>query len=95
MRRLTADHFYVRLLEENDIISRLDELDSALHFLLEAPWDSDMTIQESSELSSRIAQMIGITLKSKCARKLAVDDSPKKHRVVDEFDSYASLVNSS
>ena len=92
VRRLTADHFYVRLLEDGVILSRQDELDSALQLLLEAPWDSDMNLKEASELSMRLAEMIGITLT--CTSN-PMEEIPTKDREVDEFASYASLVHSS
>jgi hypothetical protein len=92
VRRLTADHFYVCLLEESDILSRQDEMDAALQLLLEAPWDSDMNLQEANELATRLADLIGITLA--CDDK-PLAEAPKKDRIVDEFASYASLVNSS
>lgn len=91
VRRFTADHLYVRLLEESDILSRQEKLDSVLQLLLDAPWDADMNLNETNELSARLADMIGITLT--CDGE-SVDDAPKKDRVVDEFASYASLVNS-
>ena len=92
MRRFTADHLYVRLLEESDIVSRQDKLDSALELLLEAPWDSEMTTRETNELSVGVAEMIGITLAA--ARDAETADTPRKSRVVDEFASDGSLVNS-
>jgi hypothetical protein len=92
MRRFTADHLYVRLLEESDILSRQDKLDSALQLLLEAPWDSELTTIETSQLSMGLAEMIGITLAP--ARDAETAETPRKSRVVDEFASYASLVNS-
>jgi len=93
VRRYTADQFYVRLLEESDIISRQEKLDSVLQLLLEAPWDSDMNPRETCELSARLAGLIGIPLS--CDDSKTVDGVvPKRDRVVDEFASYASLVNS-
>lgn len=93
MRRFTADHLYVRLLEESDILNKQDKLDSALQLLLEAPWDSEMTTIETSQLSVGLAELIGITLAA--ARDVeSAEATPRKSRVVDEFASYASLVNS-
>ena len=83
---------YVRLLEESDILSNQSQLDTMLQLLLEAPWDSDMNSNEINELSLRLAEMIGISLVHDS--KLMDVVAPRKDRVVDEFASYASLVNS-
>jgi hypothetical protein len=87
VRRFTADHLYVRLLEEADIVCN----QAALEFLLEAPWDADMNLDEIRELSGRFADMVGITLS--CREKKSID-ATRKEQTVDEFASYASLVNS-
>lgn len=93
VRRFTAEQMYVRLLEESDILSIQNQLDTVLELLLEAPWDSDMNRNEINELSLRLAEMIGISL---AHDRNPVDEVvPRKDRIVaDEFASYASLVNS-
>lgn len=92
MRRFTADNLYVRLLEEPDLLRTHVHPEPALQLLLEAPWDSDMNRTEANDLSSRFAEMSGIN-----AKGIEIDSDvplPKRDRAVDEFASYASLVNS-
>jgi hypothetical protein len=86
VRRFTADHLYVRLMEENDVVCN----HVALELLLEAPWDADMNLDETRELTKRFAEMIGIAL---LWEKQSIE-ATKKDQTVDEFASYASLVNS-
>lgn len=90
VRRFTADHLYVRLLEESEILRDPSDSETALQLLLlEAPWDSDMTVLEAMELSCRFVSMIGLELSWEA--KASVTTMEKK--TVDEFASYASLVN--
>ena len=93
--RFTADHLYVRLLEEDNIVCN----QAALELLLQAHWDADMTLDEIRETSGRFADMVGITLS--CREKMSLDatrkehiDATRKEQTMDEFESYASLVNS-
>jgi hypothetical protein len=74
-------------LEEDDIICS----QAALELLLESHWDADMTLDEIRETSTRFAYMVGITLS--CQEKESID-ATRKEQTVDEFESYASLVNS-
>lgn len=85
VRRFTADHLYVRLMEENDVVCNK----LAIELLLEAPWEADMNLDETRELNGRFAEMIGITL----SWEQQSSEATKKERIVDEFASYASLVN--
>ena len=87
VRRFTADHLYVRLLEETDVVCN----HLAIELLLEAPWDADMNVDETQELSGRFAESIGITL----LWKKPSSEATKKDQTADEFASYASLVSSS
>lgn len=91
VRRFTADNLYVHFLEEAELISNQGSLEVALQLLLEAPWDADMDRKGANELPTRFAEVIGITLMTGIVLE---DDASKKERVVDEFASYASLVNS-
>lgn len=94
MRRFTADHFYVRLLEDNEILNKPEKLDTVLQVLLQAPWDSDMNRKDVHQLSAGLADMIGITLVSDVGDEVTLHAKRKDRVVVDEFASYASLVNS-
>ncbi len=93
VRRFTADNLYVRLLEEPDLLRTQVHSEPALELLLEAPWDSDMNRIEANDLSSKFAKMSGINAKSRGAIDSDVHET-KRERAVDEFASYASLVNS-
>lgn len=91
VRRFTADHLYVRLLEESEILRDLSDSETAIQLLLETPWDSEMTDLEATELSCSFARTIGLGLSWEAKE---IDKTMETKKAVDEFASYASLVNS-
>ena len=91
VRRFTADHLYVRLLEGATVVPNQASVDPALEILLEAPWDADLRVDEVRELNGKLADVIGINISSD--EKLE-ESVVKEDLVTDEFASYASLVNS-
>lgn len=78
LRRHTAEILYMKLLE-------CDEDDRATQFLLEVDWGQSNVFREANVL----ADIFGVTLPK---QKKEVKQK-KSHRIIDEFESYSSLVN--
>ena len=101
VRRWTAEQLYVRLLEDQSVISASASIneekgcafDQAMQLLLEVAWDDDLehpgNVRESR---NRVADLIHVPLSDK-QREGKRKTKFKKTNVIDEFESYASLVD--
>lgn len=98
VRRWTAEQFYVRLLEDGSVVGDDTEqqgksLERALQLLLEVAWDDDLDSPGNvRESRNRVADLMGIQL-SERQREGPHKSKVKKTAVIDEFESYASLVH--
>lgn len=99
VRRWTAEQLYVRLLEDGSVVSIYTEqdtsnsLDHAMQLLLEVTWDDDLDPPGNVRGSrNRVADLMGIRLSDK-QRQGPGQSKVQKTAVVDEFESYASLVD--
>ena len=101
VRRWTAEQLYVRLLEDVSFSSDYTDqgtsssngLDQAMQLLLEVAWDDDLDAPGNVRDSrNRIADLMGIYL-SEEQRKGHRQFKVQKTAILDEFESYASLVD--
>ena len=96
VRRWTAEQLYVRLVEDGSALARNGaqvHLDSALKLLLEIDWDQSLDAPGCVRNSrNRVADLLGVKLSEK-VREGTRKKKKVKASVVDEFESYASLVD--
>lgn len=90
VRRFTADQLYMRLLEDSMIVSDQHNVDGAMELLLNTPWDADFELCNFRETRNQAAHMVGICLP--LDKKLVERVVKKQGSIVDEYESYASLV---
>lgn len=93
VRRYAAEHIYVCLLEHPDllVVKRDFDLESLLNF----PWDDPKTTaNQCREMAQTLADAIPIPLPSRPRTGHAGQDTAKSKRPVDDFASYAALVDS-
>jgi hypothetical protein len=62
VRRFTADHLYVRLLEEPEVVPCRESVDAAMELLLEGQWDADVSLENTRELRNRVAELFGVAM---------------------------------
>lgn len=87
VRRYAAEHIYVSLLENPDLIQ---DDDAVLDYLLTAPWDLDMNLLQRREMAEKVAKAAGITLPDLVVQSSS--ESAKKNISNDDFASYSSLI---
>jgi len=99
VRRWTAEQLYVRLLEDGSVVSTYAEqdtsssLDQAMQLLLEVEWDDSLDSPGNVRNSrNRVADLMGIRLSDK-QREGPRQSKNREKAAVDEFESYASLVD--
>jgi hypothetical protein len=97
VRRFTADHLYVRLLEEPEVVPCRESVDAAMELLLEGQWDADVSLENTRELRNRVAGLFGVTMpvvaSNRASPNAGHEATAKRQNRTDEFSSYASLVN--
>lgn len=99
VRRWAAEQLYVRLLEDGSVVSTYTEqdtsssLDQAMQLLLEVAWDDSLDSPGNVRNSrNRVADLMGIRLSDK-QREGPRQSKNREKAAVDEFESYASLVD--
>jgi len=94
IRRLTSENLYVKLLEDTSYLSQDVDVDSVVSLLSTVMWDQDLdhpyNVRESRNV---LAKLLGISLSEKELK--GPEKQIRKTQVVDEYASYASLVNDS
>jgi hypothetical protein len=62
VRRFTAEHFYVRLLESPELVGDGggDDNHPALELLLNNPWDGDLDETKVKEMAKEVAETLGL-----------------------------------
>ena len=90
VRRYAAEHIYVRLLEEVDLLVDSGS-DFAIDSMLEFPWDGDKTsAAQCREMAEQIADAVGITLPEV---RLSGSSPNKRSAIQDDFATYSALVD--
>ncbi len=91
IRRCTAEQLYVKLLEDDSIVPKSDDIDTVITSLSEVTWDRALgppwNVRQSR---NQVADLLGIELSEK--DRVGPASKPVKASVVDEFASYQSLV---
>ena len=64
VRRLTAEHLYIRLLENPDIVGDAGDDVAAQDLLLNHPWDGELDDATVREMGNDVAMKLGLTLTS-------------------------------
>lgn len=93
VRRYTAEHLYVKLVEDGDTLFREHELEQANELILGVSWhDENDPHCHLTNSRNRIADLLSIPLVDK-QRNVKIGQK-KSSRVAprDEYESYASLV---
>ena len=94
VRRFTADQLYLCLLEESAVVPNQVGVEGSLHVLLSIQWEDDHLLSgELKELILTLSKSLGLPLPLNTVLPVhrRVFDAEKKS--LDEFESYASLVN--
>ena len=95
VRRWTAEQLYVHLLEGGDAAASGDEgdIDRAMQLLMEVSWDDDLDSPGNvRDARNCVADFLGISLTER-ERNGIQKKTVKKTAAIDEFASYASLVD--
>lgn len=96
VRRFTADHLYVRLIEDQTMVPNQEGVEAAMALLLEGQWDTDIALSVVRDIRDRIAELSGVRLPvfSSSGGTTSNSNSRTEMPPSDEFASYASLVSS-
>ena len=90
IRRHTAEQLYVKLIEDESVVSEAIDLEGATDLLSNTQWDRDLGPPGNIRVTrNKVAELLGVSLTEKDIA------GPKMKKVVkntDEFASYASLV---
>jgi len=93
IRRVTAEQMYVKLLEDDSVVPNSENLEAATDLLSQVRWDQQLGKPENvRESRNQVADFLGAHLSDKDRAGPAL--KKKAVTVVDEFESYASLVQS-
>jgi len=94
VRRWTAEQLYVHLLEGTSATNTGGEsIDQAMQLLMEVSWDDDLDYPGNvRESRNCVADALGIPLTEK-ERNGIQKKATKNNAAIDEFESYASLVD--
>lgn len=91
IRRLTAEQMYVKLLEDDSVVPSSANLEAATDLLSQVRWDQQLgkpgNVRESR---NQVADFLGAHLSDK--DRAGPVAKKKAATIVDEFESYASLV---
>ena len=89
VRRYAAEHIYVCLLEQADLLVENGST-FPLETLLEFPWDGERTsVQQCQETAQKVADLVGVSLPD--LRKTPATRPRKK--IQDDFAAYSALVD--
>ncbi len=93
IRRYTAEQLYIKLLEDDSIVPKVDQIEEVQTMLSEVSWDRDLGPPSNVRKSrNQVADMLGIHLSERDRVGPTTKQIVKKP--VDEFASYQSLVES-
>ena len=91
VRRFTADHVYIRLLEDSSVVPKQDGVDEPLHILLSIQWEDDhLKFEELVHFIEKLSASLGVPLPALKRDKATVLVEKES---TDEFETYASLVH--
>ena len=91
MRRVAAEQLYVTLLGlSDDVEDGADDMEAAIELLSETRWDAELTVVKPER--NKLYPLLGLTPPA-TASNLAKGPGARV-KVVDENESYASLVGS-
>ena len=97
VRKYAGEHLYVSLLENMELVQNDDE--SILDYLLNAPWQKDLSTTQSLEMTNKVATVLGVTpLEDVSGRTMSCTPPRSKKTAAnskDDFASYAALLESS
>lgn len=93
IRRYTAEQLYIKLLEDDSIVPKVDQIEKVQTILAEVAWDRELGVPGNVRQSrNQVADMLGIHLTEKDRVGPTLKESVKKP--IDEYASYQSLVES-
>jgi len=91
VRRSVAEQLYVKLLEDDSVVPKSDQIEEAIRILSEVSWDRSLGPPGNVRASrNQVADLLGIELSEK--DRTGPAPKPVVRNVVDEFASYQSLV---
>jgi hypothetical protein len=97
VRKYAGEHLYVSLLENMELVQNDDE--SILDYLLNAPWQKDLSTTQCLEMANKVATVLGVTHLEEVSCGTMTSSSPRYKKTAatrkDDFASYASLLESS
>ena len=93
IRRYTAEQVYIKLLEDDSTVPKVDNIEQVQSMLSEVRWDRELGPPSNvREARNQVANMLGIQLSERDKVGPVTKQSVKKP--VDEFATYQSLVES-
>ena len=90
IRRFTAEQIYIKLVEDDSVVPKTNNIDSVMDLLSSVAWDSD-DAKKVREERNHVAELLGIELSIK--DKISPQQKRNTKVTKDDFQSYASLVH--